>query len=237
MNSLAVIPARLASTRLPNKVLLKDTGKFLLQHVWERVRKARSIERIVIATDHADIASACREFGAECMMTSPAHTSGTLRVAEVAKKLKPARIINVQGDEPEIEPSAIDRLAKALDDSELATLASPFSDPNDAQNSNRVKVVVDRNGDALYFSRSLIPYPREAIAAPMLHVGIYAFRFKALMAWTKLPSTPLEQTEKLEQLRALEHGLKMRVIKLKSPWPGGIDTPEDYRRFVAKSAR
>lgn len=235
--TLAVIPARLESTRLPRKVLLKETGKYLLQHVWERVRRARSIDRVIVATDHSDVASACREFGAECMMTSPSHPNGTLRVAEVAKKLKPGRILNVQGDEPEIDPSALDRLVRSLEHSDLATLASPFADPNDAPNPNRVKVVIDRNGDALYFSRSQIPYPRENVAAPLLHVGIYAFRYLALLSWVSLKPTPLERTEKLEQLRALEHGMKIRVLTLKSPWPGGIDTAEDYQRFVANEPR
>jgi 3-deoxy-manno-octulosonate cytidylyltransferase (CMP-KDO synthetase) len=232
---LAVIPARLASTRLPNKVLLRETGKYLLQHVWERVKKARRVDRIVVAADHPDVQRACREFGAECVMTSTRHASGTSRVGEVAKKLKPKRVVNVQGDEPDVDPAAIDRLAKALDESELATLATPFADPKEADNPNRVKVVVDRNGDALYFSRSNIPYPREPKLAPRLHVGMYAYRYSALLRWIALPPSRLEETEKLEQLRVLEHGLKIRVVMLSKPWPGGIDTPEDYRRFVART--
>ncbi len=230
--TVAVIPARLGSTRLPNKVLLKDTGKYLIQHVWERVRRAKKVDRVVIATDHERVLRACQEFGAECLMTSADHPSGTHRVAEIAATLKPSKVINVQGDEPEIDPKIIDRLSEALDEAPLATLATPFADLQEAGNPNRVKVVLDRAGNAMYFSRSLIPHPREPKAAPLLHVGIYGYTAAALKQWIALPPTPLEQTEKLEQLRALEHGLKMRVIVLKTPWPGGIDTPEDYQRFV-----
>jgi 3-deoxy-manno-octulosonate cytidylyltransferase (CMP-KDO synthetase) len=230
--ALAVIPARLGSTRLPRKVLLRETGKYLVQHVWERVRRARSVGRVVIATDDEQVRAACLGFGAECMMTSPRHGSGTDRVAEVARRLRAKRIVNVQGDEPEADPGAIDRVIDALDEAELSTLATPLLE--DAANPNRVKVVLDRAGFALYFSRSLIPHPREPLLQPLLHLGVYGYRSSALARWVSLPPSALERTEKLEQLRALEAGMRIRVVVRPTRWSGGIDTEADYRAFVRR---
>lgn len=233
--TLAVIPARFASTRLPGKPLLRRTGKYLIQHVWERVRQARKIDRVIVATDDRRIAAACEEFGAECMMTSRRHPTGTSRVAEVARRIRADRVINIQGDEPEIPPAAIDLLATSLRTCSVATLAAPPPRRANPKDPNRVKVVCDRRGNAVYFSRSLIPYPRNP-APPLFHAGIYACRIEALLRWVALPPGPLEKAESLEQLRLLENGVPIRVLVWNEPWPGGIDTPADYAAFVRRFA-
>jgi 3-deoxy-manno-octulosonate cytidylyltransferase (CMP-KDO synthetase) len=241
MRAVAVIPSRLGSTRLPEKALLNETGKYLVQHVWERVGSAQRIARVVVATDHARIAEAVLSFGGEVVMTRPDHPSGTDRVAEVARGLADDLIVNVQGDEPEIDGADLDLLVEALErDAEcpIATLATPLRSEPELQGENTVKVVFDAAGRALYFSRSPIPrYARAGREPPEAwkHRGVYAFRRATLLELARLPAAPLEKLERLEQLRWLHHGHRIRAVI--TPRDGiGIDTAEDYRRFV-ESAR
>jgi len=234
----AIIPARWASTRFPGKPLVKLRGKPLVQHVWERAQRARSVDRVIVATDDMRIAEAAFDFGAEVALTSPKHPTGTDRLAEVAAKLKSAPIIlNVQGDEPDIAPSTIDRLAKALQDDPslgMVTAANPITSRADIANPNVVKVVTDLGGRALYFSRSTIPHDRDGRGGIKYfrHQGIYGYRRKVLLDFVKWKPTPLEKAEKLEQLRALEHGISIGVIVVKRA-SVGVDVPAD----LAKAAR
>ena len=227
---LIVIPARHGSTRFPGKPLHVIAGRPLVQHVWDRCRRAALCARIVIATDDERIAAAARAFGAEAMMTRTDHPSGTDRLAEVAAAHPDAtHFVNVQGDEPLIEPALIDQLIGAMrrDDSiPMITAASPITDPADADNPNIVKVAVTADGTALYFSRSRIPFPRREPGAPCRrHLGIYGYRRDVLLEFVKWRPTPLEETECLEQLRALEHGIRIKVIDTRDISPG-IDTPD-----------
>jgi 3-deoxy-manno-octulosonate cytidylyltransferase (CMP-KDO synthetase) len=245
MEIVGVIPARLASTRLPGKALLSETGQPLIQHVIEAARRAKSLERIIVATDDARIADAVRRCGGEFVMTRADHPTGTDRVAEVAQELTDARlIVNLQGDEPEVSGKAIDRLVELLDNDpevNVATLATPIRDESIYRDPGCVKVVCTAQGRALYFSRSPIPYHRDGVlnptseAAPMayLHLGIYAYRREFLLKLSSLPPSVLEATEKLEQLRILAAGYAIAVGIVDEP-SVGIDTPEDYRRFVAR---
>jgi 3-deoxy-manno-octulosonate cytidylyltransferase (CMP-KDO synthetase) len=226
----AVIPARFAAVRLPGKPLLNETGKFLVQHVWERVAEARRVERVLIATDDERIARAAASFGAEVVMTSPALPNGTARCAAAVKKIPCDHVINVQGDEPDIDPAIIDKAAALLSGSEMSTAATTFLPPEEALNPSRVKVVVDRDGYALYFSRARIPSAGPAL----LHLGLYGYTKKFLERLSKLPPTPLSEQEKLEQLRVLENGHRIRVAVVDTACPGGIDTPADYAAFVAR---
>lgn len=232
----AVIPARFASTRLPGKPLLAETGKTLIQHVWERVRSCKDLDRVIVATDDDRIFQTVKAFGGEAVMTSPRHQTGTDRIAEAVRDVDAARVINVQGDEPDVDPALISHLAGLLDQgAEMATLATPFQDPADASISSRVKVVIDRHHNALYFSRSRIPYANGSGKIPaLLHLGVYAYTKAFLMRYVTLESTALEQAERLEQLRALEHGYKIKVGVVKWTSAGGIDTPEDYAAFVKR---
>ena len=231
----AVIPARYASTRLPGKPLLAETGKTLIQHVYEQVRKVAGLDRIVVATDDDRILQAVKAFGGEAIMTSLRHPTGTDRIAEAVKNIDCAKVINVQGDEPEIEPALIEAVIALLDqDAEMATLAVPFQNPQDALLSHRVKVVIDRHHNALYFSRSRIPYSNGTPSPALLHVGLYGYTKSFLQRYVTLDPTPLELAEKLEQLRALEHGYKIKVGIVKAKSLGGIDTPEDYAAFVKR---
>ncbi len=231
----AIIPARWASTRFPGKPLAPLRGKPLVQHVWERASRAKSVGRVIVATDDMRIAEAAFAFGAEVAMTSPRHTTGTDRLAEVAAKLPSARIIlNVQGDEPDIAPSTIDRLARELLDNPrlgMATAANPVTDPADVHNPNVVKVVTDRDGRALYFSRSVIPHDRDGTGGVrhLRHQGIYAYRRRVLLDFVRWKPTPLEQAEKLEQLRALENGVAIGVIVVRRS-SVGVDAPEDLAK-------
>jgi 3-deoxy-manno-octulosonate cytidylyltransferase (CMP-KDO synthetase) len=229
--TVALIPARFASTRLPGKPLLRETGKFLIQHVYERA--ARVFSRVIVATDDRRILEAVRSFGGEAAMTSARHPNGTCRIAEVAATLKAARIVNVQGDEPEADAKHLRLVATLLDDAPMATIAVPFSPDDDVENRARVKVVLDKNGFALYFSRSRIP----SGGAALLHLGLYAYTRKFLLEFVKLSAGRLEQAEKLEQLRALENGVRIRVGVVSGVARGGIDTPEDYRAFVERQGR
>lgn len=248
MTSMAVIPARFASTRFPGKPLVADTGKCLIQHVYERASRASEVDTVVVATDDERIVAAVNAFGGVAVMTRADHPSGTDRVAEVAARFQCDIIVNVQGDEPEIEPSHIDYLVTRLAEEKtasIATLACPFAvlsgaDPRDP---NTVKVVLDVHGQAIYFSRAMIPYPRThqttgALHQPspyLLHLGIYAYRRECLLKLAKLPPTGLERTEMLEQLRWMEHGYEIAVGIVDSA-SVGIDTPEDYAAFVQRYA-
>jgi 3-deoxy-manno-octulosonate cytidylyltransferase (CMP-KDO synthetase) len=232
MNSetaIAIIPARYHSTRLPGKPIAEIRGKTLIEHVYRRVAEARLVEKILVATDDSRIAAAVENFGGEVVMTRSDHASGTDRLAEAAEKLnEDALIVNVQGDEPMIEPQVIDRAVAAAraGDAEIVTLMTQITDPVALSDHNRVKVVTARNGHALYFSRSRIPSEGTCF----LHLGLYVYRAGFLRTFTKLERTPLEVAERLEQLRALEHGFRIRMVEVESEsW--GIDTPADLDRF------
>ncbi len=232
-----VIPARYASTRLPGKPLLCETGKPLIQHTWEAVR---GVARTVIATDDRRILDAARAFGAEAMMTRADHASGTDRVAEVAEALPEARwLINVQGDEPDLLADDVAQLLARLEEgAAMATLVFPSSSPDDWNSPHVVKVAAAASGHALYFSRAGIPYARDAGGRParfLVHLGVYAYSRATLLRLASLPPSPLEQTERLEQLRALEAGIGIAVATA-GRRPTGIDTPEDYRRFCQRLA-
>ena len=238
MAAIVVIPARFGSTRFPAKILAAETGKPLVQHVVEQVRLCSRVREVVVATDDARIADALRPFETRCVMTSPAHQSGTDRIAEVARGLADDIIVNVQGDEPEIEPSVVDGLIARLESGkeEMATAATPFPPGADPADPNLVKVVLAQDGRAIYFSRSLIPFRRD-IGGPApayyLHLGIYAYRRPFLLQFAGWAPTPLELTEKLEQLRALEHGRSIFVLKVERA-THGIDTAEQYAAFVQR---
>lgn len=234
----AVIPARFASTRFPGKLLADRTGKPLIQHVHERVAKARSIDRILVAADDQRIIEAVHRFGGEAVMTRADHPNGTSRIAEVAAGLACELIVNVQGDEPEIETALIDLAVQHLrehDECPVGTLASRFADDEDPCEPSIVKVVLDSTGRALYFSRSLIPFDRDGScsAPPLKHVGLYVYRREFLPRYIALPPTPLEQAEKLEQLRVLEHGFPIAVAVAHAAHHG-IDTPAQYEQFVQR---
>ena len=245
MTTAAIIPARWASSRFPGKPLFPIRGKPLIQHVWERCLRAKTLSKIVIATDDMRIAEVAFHFGAEVSLTSPKHPSGTDRVAEVAARLHRFRhIINVQGDEPALNPRLIDRIAQTLEcDSKLkmVTAGSPFETESDALNPNNVKVVTALDGSALYFSRSLIPFDRDKShhptpgSQPLWHIGIYGYRRDFLLQFVRWAPTPLERTEKLEQLRALEHGAAIHVVRTRHH-ALGVDTPEDVARAEAALA-
>jgi 3-deoxy-manno-octulosonate cytidylyltransferase (CMP-KDO synthetase) len=216
-------------------------GKPLLRHVLERCLRARALDSVIIATDDMRIANAAFDWGAEIALTSPRHHSGTDRVAEVAKKATEfAYIINIQGDEPLVDPCLIDRLVSKLRSNRkinIVTAAHPFSDPAEAASPHQVKVVVDSAGRALYFSRAAVPYARNFSQTSYLrHQGIYGFRREALLQFVKWKSAPLERAESLEQLRALENGVKVHVLVTKHGSPG-VDTPEDAMALEQKLAR
>lgn len=242
MAAICVIPARFSSTRFPGKVVVSETGKPLVQHVVERAKAARRISDVIVAADDRRIVDCLAPFGTRCVMTSPRHVSGTDRVAEVAKSLSESIIVNVQGDEPEIEPQTIDALVERLEkgESDMATAATPFAPGDDPNDPNLVKVVFGLDGNALYFSRAAIPFLRDRAAtsrqAYYLHQGIYAYRREFLLELASWPPTPLEQSEKLEQLRVLEHGRSIDVILTRRA-VHGIDTPQQYEEFVQRYQR
>jgi 3-deoxy-manno-octulosonate cytidylyltransferase (CMP-KDO synthetase) len=248
--SYVVIPARYGSTRLPKKMLLRQTGKTLLQHTYEGAAAAKRPAGVLVATDHAEIAREVERFRGDFLMTSPDCASGTDRVAEAARKVPRADIIvNVQGDEPEMSPENIDRVIELLEhnpSNQMATLATPLPSPELLNNPACVKVVFDAAGRALYFSRAAIPFirdlpvenlqePRPFNDPPLFyqHLGIYAYRRDALLEFAALPPSPLENAEKLEQLRVLQagHAILVGVVQHAS---SGIDTPADYAAFVAR---
>lgn len=239
--ALGVIPARWRSTRFPGKPLHLIAGKPLLKYVWESCRCAKNLDSLIIATDDMRIANAAFDWGAEIALTSPRHRSGTDRTAEVARRAKQfSFVINIQGDEPLIEPGLINRLVQKLRSDrniDIITAANRFDNYRDAESAHQNKVVVDRNGCALYFSRSVIPYSAEPSAVRYLrHQGIYGFRREALLQFVKWKPTPLERAESLEQLRALENGVKVHVLITAKGSPG-IDTLKDAHALEQKLAR
>ncbi len=231
----AVIPARYASTRFPGKVLADRTGKPLIQHVYDQVCQAGLVDRIIIATDDQRIEQAAQRFGAEVVLTRADHPNGTCRIAEAAAEITSELIVNVQADEPEIEPELIDLTIRTLQGNSscvMSTLASPFAPDEDHSDPNIVKVVVNADGRALSFSRSVKPSDRGGKGTPPLkHVGLYVYRRDFLLKYVTLPATPLEKAESLEQLRALEHGYDIAVAVAKVT-SHGIDTPQQYEDFV-----
>lgn len=251
MRVVGIIPARAASSRLPGKLLLAETGKPLLQYTWEAACRSRSLAEVIVATDSAEILQAVEAFGGRAEMTGE-HASGTDRIAEVARRCCPDAdvLVNLQGDEPEMDPAQIDVLVQQMHDhpeTEMATLATPIRDRATLDDSSCTKVVCAENGRALYFSRSAIPFCRDANASQIeemlthnspwkLHLGIYAYRREFLLKLTELPPSPLERLEKLEQLRALEAGASLQVAIVEH-YAVGIDTPNDYAQFVARQRR
>jgi 3-deoxy-manno-octulosonate cytidylyltransferase (CMP-KDO synthetase) len=241
---LAVIPARFGSTRFAAKVLAKDTGKFLIQHTYEQACLARLPEKVIIAADDQRVVAAAETFGAECILTSVEHKSGTDRIAEAVADLDVDIVINLQADEPEIHPDNIDYLARLLIDNPdypMATLSAEFQNAQQVADSNIVKVITDCNNRAIYFSRFPIPYDRDKsgvgnVKQYLRHLGIYAYRKQFLLKITNLPQTPLEKIEKLEQLRAIENGYKILVGKVQHTCDG-IDTPQQYAEFVARYSK
>jgi 3-deoxy-manno-octulosonate cytidylyltransferase (CMP-KDO synthetase) len=237
--AIVVIPARFGSTRFPAKILAADTGIPLVQHVVDRVNRCARVGGVIVATDDTRIVQALAPFGTRCVMTRADHPSGTDRIAEVAGGRSDDIIVNVQGDEPEIEPEIIDALISRLEESadDMATAATVFPAGADVNDPNLVKVVIGLNGQAIYFSRSPIPFHRDAdsraAASYYLHLGIYAYRRNFLLKYAAWPPTPLEQTEKLEQLRALEHGATIYVHRVQRA-THGIDTKEQYEEFVKR---
>lgn len=233
MNIVCVIPARYSSTRLPGKPLADIAGKPMIQHVYERAALAKRPQRVIVATDHPLVYETVEKFGGEAILTSPDHPTGTDRLAEVAQQCSDVDlIINVQGDEPLIQPDVIDQLAEAFEhnpDLQMATLMTEM-DKSEYHVPSVVKVITDLQGYALYFSRSLIPFPRVDINLPVYkHIGIYAYRRDFLLKYAQLEPTPLEKTESLEQLRALEHGYRIKVLKTDFKFIG-VDTIEDLEK-------
>lgn len=246
----AIIPARFGATRLPGKPLADIQGRPLIQHVYERARRARGLVRVLVATDDSRIAEAVRRFGGEAVLTSPDHASGTDRLAEAAAGTDADVLVNVQGDEPLLDPLAIEAaLEPLLREPELpvSTLCVPLRSAEEMLEPSVVKVVCDARGDALYFSRSPIPFVRqgaghdlraaaaEAVARGLArrHLGLYAYRRQALMAFAALPPSPLELAEGLEQLRALQNGMRIRVVAFAGEAGVAVDTPQDLERVRA----
>jgi len=241
-----IIPARYASTRFPGKPLVLVAGKPLIQRVVEQCQKAKSLSEVIVATDDERIFNAVKEF-CRVEMTSPHHPSGSDRIAEVAAKISCDAVVNIQGDEPLIEPKVIDAVAGALEHCEMSTAATRVKTFAELDNPNAVKVVVNAAGRALYFSRRTIPYLREAASrspgeqlaafAFLKHLGIYGYRRETLLRLVKFPVSPLENAEKLEQLRALENGIAIAVMKVDYD-NVGVDAPEDVEwieRYLKKN--
>ena len=246
MKATVIIPARYESTRLSGKPILEVarevTGKYIVQHVYERAAQAPSVREVIVATDDERILAAVEAFGGKACMTSSAHRNGTERIAEVAQRLDTPIVVNVQGDEPQIEPDQVERVIQLLAEDESAvmgTLAFGIDCEETLRNPNAVKVVVDDRGCALYFSRSPIPFVRDSDdwlrdspSPPLRHLGIYSYRRQFLLDYVAMPPTPLEKAEKLEQLRALSAGYKIKV-GLTEYHCIGIDTPEDLDRWLS----
>lgn len=238
MKIIGIIPARYASTRFPGKPLALIAGKALIQRVVEQCQKAKSLAEVVVATDDERIFNAAKQF-CRVEMTRADHPSGSDRIAEVAQRIPCDAVVNIQGDEPLIDPAVIDAVAKALNQFEMSTAATPIKHAAEYDNPNVVKVVVNTAGGALYFSRRTIPYLREAAHRPaaeqlgtfpfLKHLGIYGFRRETLLRLVKYPVSPLENAEKLEQLRALDNGIGIAVVKVNYD-SVGVDLPEDVAR-------
>jgi 3-deoxy-manno-octulosonate cytidylyltransferase (CMP-KDO synthetase) len=233
---LGVIPARYASSRFPGKILVSIAGKTMLQHVWERAMQARYLSSVVIATDDERIREAAEDFHARVVMTRSDHVSGTDRVAEAASASNASIIVNIQGDEPLLDPAAIDAAVLGLldqDEIPMGTLKKRIERPSEIHDPNVVKVVCDHQGNAIYFSRSPIPFERDQTAPFYFkHIGLYVYRRDFLLGYPDLPIGPLEQAEKLEQLRALESGFRIRVAETDYE-SIGVDTPEDWQRVAS----
>ena len=235
---LGIIPARYASTRFPGKPLALIAGKPLLQRVVEQCQKAKSLSEVIVATDDTRIWEVAQNF-CRVEMTRPDHPSGSDRIAEVAERCGGDAVVNIQGDEPLIDPGVIDAVAHAVAHNEMSTAATPIRNPSELDNPNVVKVVVNAAGRALYFSRRTIPYLREAASRPvpeqlaalpfLKHLGIYGYRRETLLRLVKFPVSPLENAEKLEQLRALENGIGIAVVKVDYD-SIGVDLPEDVAK-------
>ena len=245
-----VIPARYGAARLPGKPLLTIAGRPLIQWVWDCACRSGAAS-VIIATDDARIRDAAAGFGAECMMTSAQHASGTDRIAEVARArgFGPTEIVvNVQGDEPMMPAAVIAEVAAALAQRpaiDIATAVAPIASLEMFRDPNCVKALRARDGRALYFSRAPVPWPRDsaaggipaAYAGAWRHIGLYAYRVRSLLAFAAWPPTPLEMAERLEQLRALEHGMQIHLVTLAAAPPAGVDTPEDLQRVRARFER
>ena len=245
MKIVGIVPARYASTRFPGKALAPIAGKPLIQHVVEQCQKAKSLSEVIVATDDSRIAAVAKKF-CRVEMTRPEHPSGTDRIAEAAARCTCDAVVNIQGDEPLIDPAVIDAVAVALAQNEMATAATPVKNPAEYDNPNVVKVVVNAVGRALYFSRRTIPYLREAASrsvseqlaafAFLKHLGIYGYRRGTLLRLVKFPVSKLENAEKLEQLRALENCIQIAVVKVDYD-SIGVDVPEDVdwvERFLKR---
>ncbi len=230
-----IIPARYGSSRLEGKPLLKANDKPIIQWVWEKASKCPLVDRVIVATDDERIFNACKDFGAEVEMTSTNHKSGSDRIAEVASRHPEiGYIINLQGDEPLIEQANIELVIKGVledEKADISTLLREIKDEEEAQNPNLVKCVFDVNNYAMYFSRSKIPYERNSGKSKIYgHLGIYGYKREALFKMTQLPQTTYEMAESLEQLRALQNGMKIKVAIVDNI-PVGIDTMEDFEKF------
>ena len=240
--AIAVIPARFGSTRLPGKALADIGGVPMIVRVWQQTRKARLLHRVLIASDDERIASAVRAAGGDIEMTASSHPSGTDRIAEVARRVPADVYVNVQGDQPFIAPEDIDAVVKVMTAEpalSMATLGAPIVDFDEWRNPNKVKIVCDNQGYALYFSRSPIPFFRDGTGVPLgalRHVAVYGYRRDFLLSFEALAPGRLEQTEKLEQLRAMEHGYQIKVIASVAP-SLEVDTPEDLARANIEAAR
>jgi 3-deoxy-manno-octulosonate cytidylyltransferase (CMP-KDO synthetase) len=241
-----IIPARFASSRLPGKPLLMIGDRPLIQWVWQRA-VASGAESVLVATDDERIRSAALKFGAQCMMTSPHHVSGTDRISEAVRAQGLAAddiVVNLQGDEPMMPAEVVAGVANALRNSEsndIATAVAPIESLREFLDPNCVKALRAADGRALYFSRAPVPWPRDSVAGgrptqyagAWRHVGIYAYRVRSLLQFAAWPPTPLEEAEKLEQLRALEHGMRIHLVILSEAPPAGVDTPQDLERVRA----
>jgi 3-deoxy-manno-octulosonate cytidylyltransferase (CMP-KDO synthetase) len=236
MRTVGIIPARYASTRFPGKPLAAIAGVPMIQRVFEQTRKAKRLREVYIATDDDRIAAACTKFGAPVLMTRADHPTGTDRLAEAAAAIDAEVIVNVQGDEPLVEAFVVDAAVAALLDSPGTVMSTVVHamEPGAEDDPNRVKVVLDREGFALYFSRSRIPYPRAKTGRPCWqHVGLYTYRRKFLLEFVDLPRTSAEQSEELEQLRVLEHGYRMRCAVVEGWRSAPVDVPADIARVEA----
>ncbi|MBI4391494.1 MAG: 3-deoxy-manno-octulosonate cytidylyltransferase [candidate division NC10 bacterium] len=236
MKVVAVIPARYASSRFPGKALAEIAGKPMVQHVAERAAQAKTVDRVLVATDDERIAAAVRAYGTEALLTATTHPSGTDRIAEAIRDLPCDLVVNVQGDEPLLPPAMVDEAVEpffADPALEMATVCRAIEDPRDLADPNVVKVVRDLEGYALYFSRAPVPHRREGQRGPgaraYKHIGLYVYHRAFLLRFTAWPPTPLEEAERLEQLRALEHGVRIKVVETTHD-SVGVDTPDDLAR-------
>jgi 3-deoxy-manno-octulosonate cytidylyltransferase (CMP-KDO synthetase) len=237
VSAIAIIPARYQSSRLPGKALADIAGRPMIEHVYRRAAAAVSVSRVIVATDDQRILEAVERFGGEAVLTSPSHQSGTDRLAEVAATLECDLVVNVQGDEPLLSPDTIDAAVAPFEaDSslEMSTLRRRITDPSELQNPNVTKVVVDQDGFAMYFSRAPIPFTREGQprVRAWAHIGLYVYRRATLLRLAKLPQTAMERAEALEQLRALEYGIRIKAVETTHDTIG-VDTPEDLERVRA----